>query len=432
VKVSSADTPSESERTAGPRRWLARPRRWLAGAACGALLAAPVAATSLPAPATASASAPHTTLATTPADQFLGVSCRTSRFCLAVGWYIPADGIKRPLAGRWDGESWHLGFPLVPGGAAASELRAVSCTGLSACLAIGDTGAGGAGSGKLFAERWNGSTWRMVPIADPGRAVLTAMSCPSAQFCFAAGYRSSNKAITERWNGRKWSLVTPRRPRPNSQLLGVSCPGPRNCFASGWSEGTSFTAKQHALIEHWDGNRWSTRPLPGTPSGSQLESVSCPTGTRCTAVGTSETSGGAFRMQVNDLKAGRWTARQLSSKTLDPGDPGLSSVSCVEPHVCSAVLTVGNISGDFNDWGFASRGAAGGWHFQKVASHFPTDTPRGMSCAPGGVCMMVGGKGDDQGRGGVSDVGSTLTWRGSGTSFAPVTTPPPPATVGGR
>src|SRR5689334_1054541 len=79
VKVSSADTPSESERTAGPRRWLARPRRWLAGAACGALLAAPVAATSLPAPATASASAPHTTLATTPADQFLGVSCRTSR-----------------------------------------------------------------------------------------------------------------------------------------------------------------------------------------------------------------------------------------------------------------------------------------------------------------------------------------------------------------
>jgi hypothetical protein len=349
-----------------------------------------------------------------------------------VGWYIPADGIKRPLAGRWDGESWHLGFPLVPGGAAASELRAVSCTGLSACLAIGDTGAGGAGSGKLFAERWNGSTWRMVPIADPGRAVLTAMSCPSAQSCFAAGYRSSNKAITERWNGRKWSLVTPRRPRPNSQLLGVSCPGPRNCFASGWSEGTSFTAKQHALIEHWDGNRWSTRPLPGTPSGSQLESVSCPTGTRCTAVGTSETSGGAFRMQVNDLKAGRWTARQLSSKTLDPGDPGLSSVSCVEPHVCSAVLTVGNISGDFNDWGFASRGAAGGWHFQKVASHFPTDTPRGMSCAPGGVCMMVGGKGDDQGRGGVSDVGSTLTWRGSGTSFAPVTTPPPPATVGGR
>ena len=121
--------------------------------------------------------------------------------------------------------------PRVPRGAAASELRAVSCTGPSACLAIGDTGAGGAGSGKLFAERWNGSTWRMVPIADPGRAVIPAMSCTSAKSCFAAGYRSSDKAITERWNGQKWSLVTPRRPRPDSQLLGVSCPGKRDCFA---------------------------------------------------------------------------------------------------------------------------------------------------------------------------------------------------------
>ena len=429
MKVSSADTPSEREHTAVPRRWLGRPRRWLAGAACGVLLAAPIAVTSLPAPAaTAAVAAPQ---AFTPADQFHGVSCPSNRSCVAVGWYIPADGIKRPLAGRWDGSSWHLLFPRVPGGAAASELRAVSCASPSACLAIGDTGTGGAGSGKLFAERWNGSTWRMVPIADPGRAVVSAMSCPSAQSCFAAGYRSSNKAITERWNGRKWSLVTPRRPRPNSQLLGISCPGLRNCYASGWSSGTSFTAVQHALIEHWDGRRWSTRPLPGTPGGTSLGSVSCPTGTRCTAVGASAL-GEAFRMQVNDLKAGRWTARQLSNKTLDPGDPGLSSVSCAGPHVCSAVWSSGNISGDFRDWGFASRGAAGGWHFQFPASHFPTDTPSDLSCAPGGVCMLVGGKGDNEGRGGISDVGTTLAWRGSGTSFAPVTTPPPPATVGGR
>jgi hypothetical protein len=136
-------------------------------------------------------------------------------------------------------------------------------------------------------------------------------------------------------------------------------------------------------------------------------------------------------MQVNDLKAGRWTARQLSNKTLDPGDPVLSSVSCVAPHVCSAVWTALNMD-EFVDWGFASRGAAGGWHFQFTPSHFPTDTPHDLSCAPGGVCMMVGGKGDDEGRGGIFDIGSTLTWRGSGTSFAPVTTPPPPATVGGR
>jgi len=407
-------------------------QRWLAVAASGVLLAAPAAVAVMAPAATAAVSAPNAAQASTPADQFLGVSCRTNRSCVAVGWYIPADGIKRPLAGRWDGASWHLGFPRVPRGAAASELRAVSCASPSDCLAIGDTGAGGAGSGRLFAERWNGSTWRMVPIADPGRAVIPAMSCPSAKSCFAAGYRSSNKAITERWTGRSWSLVTARRPRPNSQLLGIACPGPGNCYAAGWSSGTSSTARQHALIEHWDGRRWSTRPTPGTPLGTSLNSVSCPAAARCTAVGSSNAAGGAIRMQVNDLKAGRWTARQLSGKALDHGDPGLISVSCAAPHDCSAALTVMNISGDFSDWGFASRGAIGGWHFQKAASHFPSDTPSDISCAPGGVCMLVGGKGDNEGRGGIDDVGSTLAWRGSGTSFAPVTTPPPPATVGGR
>jgi hypothetical protein len=44
--------------------------------------------------------------------------------------------------------------------------------------------------------------------------------------------------------------------------------------------------------------------------------------------------------------------------------------------------------------------------------------------------MMAGGKGDDASRGGVTDVGSTLAWRGSGTSFRPVSTPPPAAAGG--
>jgi hypothetical protein len=44
--------------------------------------------------------------------------------------------------------------------------------------------------------------------------------------------------------------------------------------------------------------------------------------------------------------------------------------------------------------------------------------------------MMDGGKGDDAGRGGVTDVGSTLAWRGSGTSFRSASTPPPAAAGG--
>jgi hypothetical protein len=417
------------------RRWPGRPRRWLAGAACGALLAAPAAVTGLAAPAaTAAVSTPPVAQAFTPADQFHGVSCPTSLFCMAVGWYIPADGIRRPVAGRWDGSSWHLLFPPRHGGAPGSELNMVSCPNPSVCLAIGDT-APGAGhafdprAGKLFAERWNGRTWRMVPISTPTRADLHAVSCASAQSCFAVGHRSTkadrSQAITEHWNGQRWSPVTPVRPQPESLLLGVSCPGLRNCYASGLSS-AGRGAVQRALIEHWNGIRWSTRPLPGLPRNSALASVSCPSGAQCTAVGSAGTRNS--HMLVDNLHRGRWTAWQPANQKV-AGNPSLRTVSCRAGRVCSAEVSF--ILNDTLEWGFASRGPAGGWHFQ-VPGDVSSDTPWSLSCAPNGACMLVGAKGDNSGRGDHFDIGSTLAWRGSGTGFAPVTTPPPPATVGGR
>ena len=249
-------------------------RRWLAGVACSAVLIVPAAAavTGGRTPAAASVSSMVATVtrqAGTPADQFLGVSCPADRFCLGVGWYIPSDGVKRPLAQRWDGSAWHIMFPLVPSPAPAAVLQSVACASRTSCLAVGDTNTSGDHGpvfGKLFAEKWNGSTWRMVPIDDPGRATLAKVSCASATSCFAVGYRTTvtgaDRAISEHWNGKRWSYVRPRRPQALSQLLGVSCPALRNCYAAGWT-GTLQSVSRRALTEHWDGARWSTRPQPG-------------------------------------------------------------------------------------------------------------------------------------------------------------------------
>jgi hypothetical protein len=150
------------------------------------VLIVPAAATAgrlTPAAAVSPMTAAVTRQATTPADQFRGVSCPADRFCLGVGWYIPSDGVKRPLAERWDGSAWHVMFPLVPSPAPASALQAVSCVSPSSCLAVGDTNTSGDHGpvfGKLFAEKWNGRTWRMVPVADPGRA--TWRSGPGLSF----------------------------------------------------------------------------------------------------------------------------------------------------------------------------------------------------------------------------------------------------------
>jgi hypothetical protein len=392
------------------------------------------------------ASAPVTSVATvaarqvtTPADQFRGVSCPADRFCLGVGWYIPSDGIKRPLAGSWDGASWHIMFPLVPSPAPASVLAAVSCVSRASCLAVGDTSTSGDHGpvfGKLFAEQWDGSTWRMVPVADPGRAVLTAVSCASARSCFAVGYRTTvtgiDRAISEHWNGAKWSFVRPRRPQPHSQLTGVSCPGARNCYAAGWT-GTHPFMPDRALIEHWDGTRWSTRPLPGIPRYSELRSVSCATGTRCIAVGvTSPPGNGTPAMPVADLRGGRWAVSGLFRKAVSPGNLGLDDVACRGPRVCSAVTRYISAATDELTWAIFSRGRTGGFRLQILAGNVAFDDPRGMSCSAHG-CTLAGGKGDSDGRGGQFDIGTTLAWRSSSPSirFAPQTTPPPPATPGG-
>ena len=372
--------------------------------------------------------------AVTPADQFRGVSCPADRFCMGVGWYIPSDGVKRPLAETWDGSAWHITFPLVPSAAPAAVLQSVACVSRTSCLAVGDTNTSGDQGpvfGRLFAEKWDGSTWRMVPIADPGRATLVKVSCASARSCFAVGYRfpvtgALYQAISERWNGKRWSYVRPRRPQRLSQLLGVSCPGLRNCWAAGWT-GNPLTVAERALIEHWNGNRWSTRPLPGTTRESELHSVACPARARCTAVGVTGFS--RPRMLVEDLRAGRWHASVLSRKAVNPGNLGLDDVACRSGRVCSAVTRYLS-PGGLLTWAIASRGRAGGFRFQLLPVSAAFDDPRDISCSAHG-CTLVGGKRSNDGRGDEFDIGTTLAWRGTGTGFAPQKTPPPPATAGG-
>ena len=179
----------------------------------------------------------------------------------------------------------------------------------------------------------------MVPIADPARATLAKMSCASARSCFAVGYRTAvtgpaYRAISEHWNGKRWSYVRPRRPQRLSQLLGRVLPGPAELLGGGVDRPPQ-SVSERALIEHWNGTRWSTRPLPGTTRNSQLRSVACPARARCTAVGVTGFS--RPRMLVEDLRAGRWHASVLSHKAVNPGNLGLDDVSCRAPRVCSAV-----------------------------------------------------------------------------------------------
>ena len=422
----------------------------LAGAAGTVLLAASLAATTTGAAAGTAAGAvgpavpaaksawsiqhvpPLNTSRTT--GRFLDVSCPTDSSCLAAGWFIGTDGTKRPLAERWDSRGWHILAPVRPAATLSSTLDLISCVSPDRCQAIGSRSRSADGRLKagFIAETWNGSRWRMVPIPRFPNTTLSAISCATASQCFATGFHftasSRSQAVSLRWNGTRWSAVQPRRPRANTTLDGVSCPGPRNCYAVGTAS-DKFNSPAHPLVEHWNGQRWSTRSIPTAPRGTSLNAVSCATGTACTAAGSAGVN--SSRLLVADLSKGTWRTSGVADPPQAIRDSGgFSYVSCSAPRVCTAIFRYVN-QGEELTWATASRGATGGFRVTVPARDVAADFATGISCRAAG-CTLVGakdatdGKGDDQG------TGTAFAWRGQGGHFVTQSVPLPPGTEGGR
>ena len=374
-------------------------------------------------------------------SRFLGVSCPAGGACVAVGRSIGPDGIQRPMAQTWDGHGWHLTtLPPAPPGTQSSELDLVSCVSPVSCQAIGTRSSSADHTVKpgLIAETWNGSSWRTVPIPRTPATNVVAMSCATAAMCVATGYHfmtsGRHQAVSLHWDGTRWSAVQPRRPRPSTELDGVSCPGPRNCYAVG-AAGGKGRIPDHPLVEHWNGTGWQTRAFARPPLGTTLASVSCPTATVCTAVGSASTGPGPFagtRLLVADLSQGRWTtARVANPPGTEPGTSNFSDVSCSAPRVCTAVLFFVN-AGEELAWWTASRGPTGGFTVTQPIRDVSPDIPFWLSCQGPG-CTLVGAKDATDEKGDDEGTGTAFAWRSQGGGpFAAQPVPEPPGTAGGQ
>jgi hypothetical protein len=367
--------------------------------------------------------------------RFLDVSCPTDSSCLAAGWFIGTDGTKRPLAERWDSRGWHILATARPAATLSSTLDLISCVSPDRCQAIGSRSrsADGRLRAGFIAETWNGSRWRMVPIPRLPNTLLSAISCATASACFAVGVHfttsSRSQAVSLRWNGTRWSAVQPRRPRASTTLDGVSCPGPRNCYAVG-SANDKFDSPVHPLVEHWNGQQWSTRSIPKAPRNTSLHSVSCPSGTVCTAAGSAGRDGS--RLLVADLSKGTWRTSGVASPPQAAAGFGISftNISCSAPRVCTAIFGYVD-QGEALTWATASRGPTGGFRVTVPARDVSSDFATGISCQAAG-CTLVGAKDASDGRGDDQGTGTAFAWRGQGGHFVTQTVPLPPGTEGGR
>jgi hypothetical protein len=224
----------------------------------------------------------------------LAVSCTSASACTAVG-LASSGGALVPLAERWNGRAWAVQPIPSPAGADYGVLNGVSCTSVSACTAVGTYQATG-GDYRAFAERWNGTSWTVDSIPNPGdRDALASVSCTSASACTAAGdydNLGTDLPLVERWDGTSWTVQS--IPEPAGQryvpLDGVSCASASACIAVG-----SFNSPDvapNSLVERWDGTTWTIQPVPSPAhaTGSQLLGVSCTSATVCTASGVAYNS----------------------------------------------------------------------------------------------------------------------------------------------
>ncbi len=323
-----------------------------------------------------------------PSSSLAAVSCAAPGSCMAVGTDAAGVLTLRSLAGHFSPQA----APNPGNGSDASNTmpapESVACPVRRTCLMVGSY-TNAAGNDDGFAERWNGTSWALqhTPAEGSDTAVtLDAISCPSVRHCIASGSRadgvgepmsSTTSAMTEQWSGLDWSYQThqPASPAqgagesPDNELTGLSCWSSHRCTAVGYATTGGSCGRCGNLAERFNGRDWTLqRPSQAGTNGGNLQSVACPSATRCVAVGASAA-------QV--FNGVRWVFTRIHGI--------LNSVSCPTRRHCIAVGTDAHrvLVERWNGIGWSRQSAPDPGGATDIAV-------TGVSCPTVGACVLVG------------------------------------------
>jgi hypothetical protein len=318
------------------------------------------------------------------ATRLEAVSCSSSSFCSAPGWYT-IEGFEETIHSygtyyNWNGSSWSSAGSLPE---ADLIVSGASCTSSSFCVAVGDYEKGS----WTYAAHWNGTKWTLVSTPNPNFSEnhLDGVSCTSSTACTAVG-NGAGETIAMRWNGTSWSTQTTPNPGTPNKLKGVSCTSATHCVAVGskTSSGTEVT-----LAMTWNGTTWTTQTTPN-PTGAlsaSAEAVSCTSSSFCVAVGVYHASNGPlpFAMHWNG------TSWSLQSVKL-PGETNfgwVEGVSCTSSTFCMGV-------GAYEKIGLGTFTMAQKWNGTSWAAEKPANPGKAfnelkaVSCTASNWCKAAG------------------------------------------
>ena len=341
-----------------------------------------------------------------------GVSCVSTSFCAAVGYYVDSSGVTQSLAGTYNGSSWSASAATNTASFQDNYLYGVSCTSSTFCASVGYGYAQPGFSPSWGTEEiYNGSSWSSPSILDPSTDStqpgndyrLYGVFCMSSSSCLTSGRYSSLFSLAESYAGSSWSLGSAVNPSTTqNDLYDISCPSSTFCVAVGYYYNSSDV--QQMLVETYNGSSWSQvtgLTNPASSAGDMLDGVSCTSSTSCVAVGSylyvnTTTSASGIQTLAEVYNGSSWT-------TETPGNQGsysdsLVDVSCASSTSCVAVGYYGTSQTSPTESVLTEYYNGSSWSVNSPTSpSTTTSTLMGISCTSTSFCEAVGNYVDSSG-----------------------------------
>jgi hypothetical protein len=199
----------------------------------------------------------------------IGITAVTNNDVWAVGYSMNAMKLtSQVLIEHWNGTRWLI----VPGptNVKPGSLSAITAPGSDDIWAVGSTVSAPGTSSEALILHWNGSNWQVIPAASTtGNSSLRSVTAVSTNNVWAVGSSSSStkqsKALIEHWDGSNWQVIPAAASSMSFNILSAVTAISNNDI---WAVGNSFTqpSQIYPLVEHWDGNTWSTVSTSDLPA----------------------------------------------------------------------------------------------------------------------------------------------------------------------
>lgn len=217
-----------------------------------------------------------------PGGTLSGVSVTSAANAWAVGTYQSRSAqAPRTLALHWTGRSWKKVTTPNPA-SGGDQLLAVSALSRTDAWAVGTSLNSSTSQYQTLILHWNGHTWSNVrsPAVATLGTELAGVTVMSRTAAWAVGHYDNagnfSNPLILRWNGSSWRRVPVSGPASNvEELAAVTAISATRAWAAGFGPcvGGSVGCPSHSLILRWNGSDWKSESTPSVSDHTDQNSL---------------------------------------------------------------------------------------------------------------------------------------------------------------